>query len=62
MPMFCFFLMGCRRWAFTTDFGWFFCGFPSFSVVLMDVGLTGWDLVHGNCRDAGKSFAGPPWF
>jgi hypothetical protein len=23
----------------------------------MDDGLTGWDLVHGDCRDAGKSIA-----
>jgi hypothetical protein len=35
-PTFCFFLMECRRWAFTSDFGWLIPRFP-FSWFLMDL-------------------------
>lgn len=44
-----YFRMECRRWApirrMAGLFGFFW---------LLDVGLTGWDIVHGLCRDAGR--------
>ena len=44
-----YFRMECRRWAPIRR--WLvFLGF----IWLMDVGLTGWDIVRGLCRDAGK--------
>lgn len=54
MPMFCFFLMECRRWAPTSDLAGF-SRFPFYFGYFEGCWIDGSGLiVHGFCRDAGK--------